>query len=66
MLPRAYIGYLVGYDSRNIFRIWILSRNQVIRIRDVTFDEKTFYTPSDINIGLLVPEVQLEEIADIL
>ena len=21
--PRAYIGYLVGYDSTNIFRIWI-------------------------------------------
>jgi hypothetical protein len=21
--PRAHIGYLVGYDSTNIFRIWI-------------------------------------------
>ena len=23
MLPRAQIGYLVGYDSTNIFRIWL-------------------------------------------
>jgi hypothetical protein len=24
IVPNAYIGYLVGYDSTNIFRIWIL------------------------------------------
>jgi hypothetical protein len=49
---RATIGYLVGYDSRNIFRIWIPKASsrghqaKVIRTRDVTFDESTFF-PSD-------------------
>jgi len=37
--PRAWIGYLVGYDSTNIFRIWIPRLNKVIRTRDVTFNE---------------------------
>jgi hypothetical protein len=41
--PRAYIGYLVGYDSTNIFRIWIPHKGKVISTRDVLFDEHTFF-----------------------
>jgi hypothetical protein len=41
--PHAEIGYLVGYDSTNIFRIWIPSKSEVRRVRDVTFDEQTSY-----------------------
>src|ERR1700730_7563158 len=44
--PRAHIGYLVGYDSTNIFRIWIPSQEKVISTRDVTFDERKRYDPS--------------------
>ena len=40
--PRAYIGYLVGYDSTNIFRVWIPYKGVVISTRDVIFDERTF------------------------
>ena len=35
--PRAHIGYLVGYDSSNIYRVWIPSLDRVIRTRDVIF-----------------------------
>jgi hypothetical protein len=38
--PRAWIGYLVGYNSTNIYRIWNPRTNKVIAIRDVTFNEK--------------------------
>ena len=41
--PRAYIGYLVGYDSTNIFRIWIPHQGKVISTRDALFDEDTFF-----------------------
>ncbi|OAQ65574.1 polyprotein [Purpureocillium lilacinum] len=41
--PRAHIGYLVGYDSTNIFRIWVPHRGKVIASRDVIFDEKAFF-----------------------
>ncbi|KAM4067424.1 integrase core domain-containing protein [Hirsutella rhossiliensis] len=41
------IGYLVGYDSTNIFRIWIPSTSEVRRVRDVTFNESIFYDGND-------------------
>ena len=47
MAPRAAIGYLVGYESSNIWRIWIPSRRKVIRARDVEFDETELYTADD-------------------
>lgn len=42
--PRAWIGYLVGYSSTNIFRVWNPSKNTVYNTRDVIFDEKSFFT----------------------
>lgn len=45
--PRAHIGYLVGYDSTNIFRIWIPSRRKIIRSSDVLFDEVDVYDLAD-------------------
>jgi hypothetical protein len=56
MQSRALIGYLVGYDSRNIYRIWIPSRSKVIRTRDVVFDDKAFYDPSELDIGIIEEE----------
>lgn len=41
--PRAHIGYLVGYDSTNIYRIWIPHTGKVISTRDVIFDETSFF-----------------------
>jgi hypothetical protein len=51
--PRALIGYLVGYDSSNIYRVWLPNarsrahQGKVIRIRDVTFKEDLFYQHQD-------------------
>jgi len=45
--PRAHIGYLVGYNSTNIFRIWVPSEKKVIATRDVTFNETRFYDPEE-------------------
>jgi hypothetical protein len=42
---RAMIGYLVGYEGTNIFRIWIPQKRKVIRTRDVTFNEEKLYDP---------------------
>jgi hypothetical protein len=43
--PRAEVGFLVGYESATIFRIWIPRRHKVISVRDVTFDETRSYDP---------------------
>jgi hypothetical protein len=43
--PRAHIGYLCGYDSTNIYRVWVPALNKVLRTRDVTFNEDVTYDP---------------------
>jgi hypothetical protein len=55
----AHLGYLIGYDSRNIYRIWILSRGKVIRARDVKFDHNAFWMPDDLDIGDVLREADL-------
>ena len=64
--PRAHLGYLVGYSSRNIYRIWVPSKKDVLRVRDVTFDEKTYYQPDDIDVAQLVQERDLHHAIQIL
>lgn len=56
--PHAELGYLVGYDSTNIFRIWIPERKEVRRVRDVTFDETRFYDPKDHPQNLHIEEAE--------
>ncbi|KAH0430365.1 hypothetical protein CcaCcLH18_07877 [Colletotrichum camelliae] len=51
--PRAHVGYLCGYDSTNIYRIWIPALNKVMRTRDVTFDESKLYDPREEDISML-------------
>jgi hypothetical protein len=60
ILPKAHIGYLVGYDSSNIFRIWIPSKEIVISTCDVTFNERKRY---DLNANYLVGPI-VQEIVD--
>lgn len=59
---RAHIGYLMGYDSTNIFRIWIPSQRKIIRTRDVQFDENSFYNSStpEPDLSQLTLELMLE------
>jgi len=63
--PKAWIGYLIGYQSTNIYRIRIPSKNEVIRSRDVIFDEETL----DGNIKTLQDEllhISQEEFAELI
>jgi len=38
LTPKAYIKYLVGYNSINIFQVYILNK-KMIKIRDVKFNK---------------------------
>jgi hypothetical protein len=49
--PRAHIGYLVGYDSTNIFRIWIPHQGVIISTRDVIFDKNTRFDGKKENLA---------------
>jgi hypothetical protein len=46
--PRAWIGFLVGYQSTNIYRIWDPRTGVVVSTRDVIFNEDERFN-GDIN-----------------
>jgi hypothetical protein len=43
MKARAFVDYLIDYDSINIFRIWNLEKDDVSNYRNVIFDENVYY-----------------------
>src|SRR5437764_10171220 len=49
LAPCAKIGYLVGYQSTNIYRIWIPQDEEVRPEKDVIFDESTFFDPQELD-----------------
>jgi hypothetical protein len=61
--PKAWIGYLVGYRSTNIYRIWIPSLAKVISTRDVVFDERTIFNGKTEDLMDNLMHNTLEEIA---
>ena len=61
---RADIGYLVGYDLRNIWRIWRPNDHAILRARDVKFNEQCLYDPND-NLTSLEELVSIPEILDL-
>ena len=50
LTKRAHIGYLIGYNSSNIYKIWDTNKNKIIKTRDVTFNENSHYHPTDIDL----------------
>ena len=46
LVLRAFIGYLIGYDSINIYRIWDSVAYDVKGYRDVIFDKTQIYNLS--------------------
>jgi len=41
------MGYLVGYSSTNIFKIWIPQRKWIISAPDVAFNEDVKFNPGE-------------------
>jgi len=37
--PKAWLGYLVGYNAASIYRIWVPKLGRVVSTRDVIFNE---------------------------
>ncbi|KAF3352311.1 Cholinesterase [Verticillium dahliae VDG1] len=58
LAPRAHIGYLCGYDSSNIYRIWVPEMKAVLRTRDVGFDESTVFKDAQSPKPILQDEFQ--------
>jgi len=67
---QAYISYLVGYNSTNIYRIWIPHKDIIISTKDIIFDKKIFFNGRQTNItkdlhvelDMLIKKIQLPNI----
>lgn len=62
--PKAWIGYLIGYASSNIYRIWNPHTNRIVSTRDVNFDEEEVYSgdPEEVKKDKRVALEQLEKV----
>ncbi|KAF4415202.1 retrotransposon hobase, partial [Fusarium acutatum] len=60
--PKAWIGFLVGYNSQNIFRIWNPVTNKIYITRDVIFNEEEFFSANEEQMREITAEQTLEEI----
>lgn len=60
--PKAWIGYLVGYNSQNIFRVWNPVTNRVYITRDVIFNEEERFDENEPRLRETIGESTLEEI----
>jgi hypothetical protein len=49
LAPRAKIGYLVGYQSTNIYRIWMPQQEEVRPEKNVVFNEAIFFDPRELD-----------------
>jgi hypothetical protein len=61
--PKAWVGYLVGYQSTNIYRIWIPSLAKVISTRDVVFNEEAIFDGQIEDLMSNLMHNTLEEVA---
>lgn len=64
-MARAHIGYLVGYEATNVFRIWVPHLKRVFRTRDVRFDETVHYDPNEPHIHQELRE-SVEELIEVV
>ena len=36
---KSYIGFLVGYESINIYRVWVPHKKKIVSVQDIIFDK---------------------------
>ena len=46
LTPRAFVGFLIGYNSSNIYRVWDPVKKEVKGYKDIIFNERVTYHPS--------------------
>ncbi|KJZ70533.1 hypothetical protein HIM_10077 [Hirsutella minnesotensis 3608] len=64
--PRAWIGYIVGYQSTNIYRIWNPLLGKTISTRDVIFNEDDYFNGDLEQLKDDIRELDREELINLL
>ena len=48
--PYIYISFLIGYDSHNIYHIWLPSSKHIIHTKDIIFIKDKFYKSDKLDL----------------
>ena len=64
--PKAWIGYLIGYDSTNVYRVWNPVVNEVVRTRDVIFNEYETFSGDLQTLKDDMLKIRLDELSKLL
>lgn len=72
---KSHIGFLVGYESTNIYRVWVPYKKKIVSVQDVIFDEDKVWDGEPIQYNtdkikrldnaieiVQMPEVETEDI----
>ncbi len=65
LASKVYIGYFVGYEFTNIYKVWIPYKKKVVLIRDVIFNEEAFFDGKPIKITTELITT-LDEVVDLV
>ena len=57
---KIHIGYLIEYNSSNIYEIWNTSKNKIIKTKDVTFDGNSHYNSTNIDLNQFIDKPFIE------
>jgi hypothetical protein len=64
--PKAWIGYLIGYDSTNVYRVWNPITNKVVRTRVITFNEHETFNGDLETLKDDMLKIRLDELSKLL
>ncbi|KAF4474070.1 Retrovirus-related Pol polyprotein from transposon TNT [Colletotrichum fructicola Nara gc5] len=64
--PKAWIGFLVGYQSTNIYRIWNPQTGRIIATRDVIFNEDELFNGNINQLRDDILHIGQQELIDLL
>ena len=60
LAERTHIGYFIGYNSSNIYRIWNVNKNKVIKTKNITFNENSCYDFTNIDLSQFISKPFIE------
>ena len=54
LTKRTHIGYFIGHNLFNIYKIWNINKNKIIKTKNVIFDKNLCYSFMDIDLNQFI------------
>ena len=51
---KTYIGYFIGYNSFDIYKVWNTNKNKINKTKNSIFDKSLCYNPTNIYLNQFI------------